>query len=146
MAKDKARIAYILSLLVFASLLVLFAQGVFTGLFAVSGEPTVEISRIDLFDDFLGNHSKISVMLFNNDTINHNFSINTFYGEELEYSYNVTVDAGMAFSYEVNVLPDRIPISQNETINSTLKVAKFVVYMDDKPEPFEEASFVFENE
>lgn len=146
MPKNKARTFYILSLLVFACLLVLFAQGVFSGLLGAVPETVVEINRIDLYDDVLGNYSKISVLLTNNDTMSHDFSINTFYDNNSRDSHNVTVDAHSTFSYGMDVLHDRIPISSYETINSTLQVAKFVVYMDDKPEPFEEASFVFNNE
>ena len=146
MAKDKVRMYYILSLLVLAILLVMFAQNVFTGLSTTSAEPLAEINRVDLFDEFLGNYSKVSVMLVNNDTVSHNFSINTFFDNELQGSFNITVGRGKTFQYQRDVLPDRIPISQNETINSTLKVAKFVVYMDNQPEPFETARFVFKNE
>ncbi|WP_321417746.1 hypothetical protein [uncultured Methanomethylovorans sp.] len=146
MPKYKARASYILSLLVLAGLLVLFAQGVFSGLFGESPETVAEINRIDLYDDVLGNYSKVSVFLVNNDTISHDFSINTFYDGDSRNSHNITVDAHSTFSYGMDVLPDRIPISPNETINSTLRVAKIVVYMDNKPEPFEEASFVFKNE
>lgn len=143
MARDKLRMYYILSLLVLASLLIIFAQNVFSGLSTTSADPLAEINRVDLFDEFLGNYSKVSVMLINNDTVNHNFSINTFYDEKLQGTFDVTVNSGKTFQYQRDVLPERVPISQNETINSTLKVAKFVVYMDDKPEPFEEARFVF---
>jgi hypothetical protein len=146
MLRNKVRIYYILSLLALASLIVLFAQGIFSGMITESGKTLTEINRIDLFDNFRGNYSKISVMLANNDTISHNFSIDTYYNENLEDSYNVSIDSGMTFTYQRDVLPTEIPISQNETINSTLRVAKFVVYMDDKPEPFEEARFVFKNE
>lgn len=146
MLNDKRKTFYLFSLLVLGSLLVLFAEGVFSGLSAGSAENMAEIRRIDLFNDFVGNYSKISVMLTNNDTISHNFSINTYYDENLERNYVITIKSGKTFKYQTEVLPDRIPISQNETINSTLRVAKFVVYMDNNPEPFEEASFVFENE
>ena len=146
MTRDKVRTYYILSLLVLASLLIIFAQNVFTGLSTTSPEPLAEINRVDLFDEFLGNYSKVSVMLVNNDTVSHNFSINTFFDDKLQGSFNVTVDSGKTFQYQRDVLPERVPISQNETINSTLRVAKFVVYMDNQPEPFEEARFVFKNE
>lgn len=146
MARDKVRTYYILSLLVLASLLIIFAQNVFTGLSTRSAEPLAEINRVDLFNEFLGNYSKVSVMLINNDTVSHNFSINTFFDDKLQGTFNVTVNSSKSFQYQRDVLPERIPISQNETINSTLKAAKFVVYMDAKPEPFEEASFVFKNE
>lgn len=145
MSKEKIRLLYIISLLVLGTTLVLFAQGVFSGLSASSSKPVVEISRIDMYDDLYGNYSKISVFLANNDTMNHNFSINTYYAEELKHSLNVTVKKGKTFFYQRDVLPNEIPISPNETINSTLRVAKFVVYMDDKPEPFEQARFVFKN-
>lgn len=139
------RILYILSLLVLGSLLVLFAQGVFSGLSGSITEPDVEISRMDLINGFVGNYSKVSVILTNNDTIRHNFSINTLYDEELKDSLNISIKGGNTFMYQSDVLSERIPISQNETINSTLRVAKFVVYMDEQPEPIEEASFVFNN-
>ena len=145
MPKDKSRTLYILSLLVLATLLVLFAQGVFSELLGGSPKTVAEITRLDLYDDVLGNYSKVSVLLINNDTMGHNFSINTFYDNDLRNSYNITVDAFSGFSYGLDVLPDRIPISSNQTVNSTLQAAKFVVYMDDKPEPFEEAIFVFKN-
>ncbi len=145
MVRNKVQVLYILSLLVLASLLILFAQGVFSGLSGSLAEPTVEITRIDLMDDFLGNYSKISVKLANNDTIKHNFSINTFFDEELKGSLNISVNSGNTFMYQRGVLPERIPISQNETINSNLRVARFVVYMNEQPEPIEETSFVFNN-
>ncbi|WP_321417742.1 hypothetical protein [uncultured Methanomethylovorans sp.] len=145
MARDKVRLYYILSLLVLASLLIIFAQNVFSGLSITSAQPLAEINRVDLFDKFLGNYSKISVMLVNNDTVNHNFSINTFYDEKLQACFNVTVYSGKTFQYQRDVLPERIPISENETINSTLRIAKFVVYMDDKQKPFEEANFAFKH-
>ncbi|MCC7576351.1 MAG: hypothetical protein KK926_05905 [Methanomethylovorans sp.] len=143
--KDKLRVFYISSLLVLGALLVLFAQGVFSGLSTDSGEQVVEINRIDLFDYFLGNYSKISVMIINNNTISHNYTIDTFYGETLKDSYNITVEANRTFHYQRDVVPEDISIFQNETINSTLRVARFVVYMDEQSEPFEEASFVFNN-
>lgn len=146
MLKDKARFFYILSLLILASFLVLFAQGIFSGFSEDSPKTVAEITRIDLYDDVLGNYSRLSVLLVNNDTISHNFSINSFYDKELEYSYNITVAACNSFSYGLYALSDRIAISDTETINSTLRVAKIVVYMDEQPEPFEEASFVFKNE
>lgn len=146
MARDKVQIIYILSLLILGSLLVLFAQGVFSGLSTNYSEPIVEINRIDLFNDFLGNYSKITVAITNNDTVSHVFLINSFYDDELKKSHNVTIGANKTFQYRTNVLSERIPISQNETINSTLQVAKFVIYMDDRAEAVEEASFVFKNE
>jgi len=145
MSRNKVQVFYILSLLALAVLLILFAQGVFSGLFAGSGEPVVEINRIDLSNAFYGNYSRISVMLSNNGTISHNFSINVMYDEVLEDSYNVTLRANKTFIYEKIVLTDKIPISENETINSTLRTARFVVYIDEQSEPFEEASFVFNN-
>ena len=93
MPKDKARAFYILSLLVLTSLLVLFAQGVFSGLFGGAPETVVEISRIDLYDNVVGNYSKISLLFKNNDSINHDFLIKYFSDEELKYSYNTTVNA-----------------------------------------------------
>jgi len=146
MPKDKIRLFYILSLLILGSIIVLFAQGVLSGLSESSSKPVAEITRIDMYDDLYGNYSKISVFLANNDTISHNFSINTYYAEELKHSLNVTVKKSKTFFYQRDVLPNEIPVSKNQTINSTLRVAKFVVYMDDKPEPFEEAFFVFNNE
>lgn len=146
MSKDKIRLFYILSLLILGSIIVLFAQGVLSGLSESSSKPMAEISRIDMYDDLYGNYSKISVFLANNDTISHNFSINTYYAEELKHSLNVTVKKSKTFFYQRDVLPNEIPVSKNQTINSTLRVAKFVVYMDDKPEPFEEAIFAFNNE
>ncbi len=145
MARDKVQIIYILSLLILGSLLVLFAQGVFSGLSTSYSEPIVEINRIDLFNDFLGNYSKITVSITNNDTVSHVFLINSFYDDELKKNHNVTIGGNKTFQYRTNVLSERIPISQNETINSTLQVAKFVIYMDDRTEPVEEASFVFNN-
>lgn len=143
MSDDKLKIIYITSLLILASLLVLFAQGVFAGLYESSGKPVVEINRIDLQDDFLGNYSKVSIDIANNGTIGHNFSINTYYDGELADSFNITIKGGKTFAYSLDVLPDKIPISRTETIDSTLKVAKFVVYIDEQSDPFEQASFVF---
>ena len=143
MARDKVQIIYILSLLILGILLVLFAQGVFSGLSTNYSEPIIEINRIDLFNEFLGNYSKITVAITNNDTVSHVFLINSFYDDELKKSHNVTIGANKTFQYRTNVLSERMPISQNEAINSTLQVAKFVIYMDDRAEPVEEASFVF---
>jgi PDZ domain-containing secreted protein len=145
MERDKIEIFYILSLLVLASLLVLFAYSVFSGMSAGSTDPVVEINRIDLFDDFRGNYSKISVTLTNNDTISHFFSIRTFYGEDLKDSFNITVNSNNTFQYQRDVLPESIPMSENASTNSTLCVVKFMVYMDEQPEPFEKASFVFKH-
>ena len=143
--KDRLRTVYIASLLVLATLLVLFVQGTFIGLYDGSGNPAIEILRIDLHDDLVGNYSKISVTIMNNDSISHDFTVSTFYDDELEYSFNTTVKGGKVFTYQTDVLPDKIPISSNETIDSTLKVAKFMVYLDDQSEPFEQTSFVFKN-
>lgn len=143
MARDKVQIIYILSLLILGILLVLFAQGVFSGLSTNYSEPIIEINRIDLFNEFLGNYSKITVAITNNDTASHVFLINAFYDDKLKRSHDVTIGGNKTFQYRTNVLHERIPISQNETINSTLEVAKFVIYMDDRAEPVEEASFVF---
>jgi phage major head subunit gpT-like protein len=143
MARDKIEIFYILSLLIVAGLLVLFAHGVFSGISAGSAEPVVEIKRIDLFDDFRGNYSKISVMLANNDTVSHVFSINTLYDEELEDSLNITVYSGQNFTYQRDVLTERIPTSENASVNSTLRIVKFVIYIDEQIKPFAETSFIF---
>ncbi|MBN2109653.1 MAG: hypothetical protein JW705_01000 [Methanosarcinaceae archaeon] len=143
MTTEKLRVAYIASLLILATLLVLFAQGVFTGLLDEDSTPVIEINRIDLYSDFLGNYSKISVKISNSDTVDHNFTISTVQDEVTTNNYNVTIRSGKTFSYQTDVLPDRVPISSNETINSTLQVTKFIVYMDDRPKPIEEASFVF---
>jgi len=143
MSNDKIRIFYILSLLFLAGTLVLFAQGVFSGLSAGSTGPVAEITRIDLSDVFLGNHSFISVSLINNDTISHKFSINTFFCKELVDTFNTTVNSSGTLEYGTYIYPEELPVSQNETINSTLRVAKFVVYMDEQPEPIKETSFVF---
>lgn len=142
MSTDKLRVVYITSLLILASLLVLFAQGAFVGL-SEGDKPVIEINRIDLYGDLVGNYSKISVRIINNDTVSHNFSISTFHDEEVANSFNITVKGGNTFTYQTDVLPEKIPISRNETINSTLRVAKFVVYIDEESEPFEQASFVF---
>lgn len=145
MLRDRVKVFYILSLLVLASLLVLFAQGVFSSMSADSAEPVAEITRIDLYNEIRGNYSLISVMFANNDNVSHNFSIDTFYGEELADSFNVTVNTSATLTYRTYVYPEEIPLSENENY-STLRVAKLVVYIDEKPEPFEEASFVFNNE
>lgn len=143
MSDDKLKIVYITSLLILASLLVLFAQGALTGLYESSGKPVVEINRIDLQNDLLGNYSEVSIDIANNGTVSHNFSINTYYDEELANSFNITIKGGKSFTYSLDVLPEKIPISRTETIDSTLRVAKFVVYIDEQSEPFEQASFVF---
>lgn len=146
MLRDRLKVFYILSLLVLASLLVLFVQGVFSGMSADSAEPAAEITRIDLYNEIRGNYSLISVMFANNDTVSHNFSIDTFYGEELADSFNVTVNTSATLTYRTYVYPEEIPISEYGNNSSTLRVAKLVVYIDERPEPFEEASFVFNNE
>ena len=143
MSDDKLKIVYVTSLLILASLLVLFVQGAFIGLYESSGKPVVEINRIDLQDKFLGNYSTVSIAIANNDTVSHNFSINMYYDGELEDSYNITIKGGKTFTYITDVLSDKVPISPTETIDSTLKVAKFVVFIDEEPNPFEQASFVF---
>lgn len=143
--KDRLRTVYIASLLVLATLLVLFVQGTFIGLYEESGKPMIEIIRIDLYNDFVGNYSKVSVTITNNDSISHDFTVSTFYDDELEDSFNTTVKSGKVFTYQTDVLPDKIPITSSETIDSTLKVAKFMVYLDEQSEPFEQTSFVFKN-
>lgn len=143
MSTDKLRVAYIASLLILASLLVLFAQGVFSGLYDSSSKASVEIDRIDLYDDFLGNYSKVSVMVSNNDSISHNFTINTFFDDDIVGSYNLTLNTGKTFTYQVDVLPTEVLLSDNMTIGSNLKVAKFVVYLDNQAKPIEETSFIF---
>lgn len=142
MSIEKNKLLYIISLLILASLLVLFAQGAFAGL-SEGDKSVIEINRIDLYDDLVGNYSKVSVQITNNDTVSHNFSINTFHDDEMVKSYNITIKSGMSFTYQTDVLPEKIPISRNETINSTLRVARFVVYVDEESEPFEQVSFVF---
>jgi hypothetical protein len=142
MSIEKNKLLYIISLLILASLLVLFAQGAFVGL-SEGDKSVIEINRIDLYDDLVGNYSKVSVQITNNDTVSHNFSINTFHDDEMVKSYNITIKSGMSFTYQTDVLPEKIPISRNETINSTLRVARFVVYVDEESEPFEQVSFVF---
>lgn len=141
--KNRLRTVYIASLLILATLLVLFVQGTFIGLYEQSGKPVIEIVRIDLYNDFVGNYSKVSVTIMNNDSMSHNFTISTFYDDELEDSFNTTVKGGKMFTYQSDVLPDKIPISANETIDSTLRVVKFVVYLDEESKPFEQVSFVF---
>lgn len=143
MSSDKMRILYISSLLVLATIIIIFAQGVFSGLSVGSTGQVAEITRIDLHDGFLGNHSFISVSLINNDTVSHKFLINTFFGEELADAFNTTVNSSATLEYGTYIYPEEIPISENETINSTLRVAKFVVYMDEQPEPIKETSFIF---
>ncbi len=96
-------------------------------------------------DDYRGNYSIISLFFTNNDSISYDYFINVFFGEELKNSFNGTIDTGEVFSYQAYVDPELIPISENETTNSKLRVARFVVYMDEQSEPFEEASFVFNN-
>lgn len=145
MLKDKFKLFYILSLLVLSSLLVLFAQGVFSGMSASSAEPAAEIRRIDLYNDLYENHSIISVMLTNNDSVSHNFSIDVFFGNELANNFNFSVNTSGKLTYQTYIYPEEIPILENTTINSTLRVAKFVVYIDEQSEPFEEASFIFKN-
>ncbi len=142
MSIEKNKLLYIISLLILASLLVLFAQGAFVGL-SEGDKSVIEINRIDLYGDLVGNYSKVSVQITNNDTVSHNFSINTFHDDEMVKSYNITIKSGMSFTYQTDVLPEKIPISRYETINSTLRVARFVVYVDEESEPFEQVSFVF---
>lgn len=146
MPTDKKRITFIISLLILGSLLVLFAQGALSGLYGGTGDPSAAISRIDLYSELVGNYSIISVTVFNNDTLPHNFSIQTFYNESFDGSYNITVKGGKTFTYQTDVLYDKVPISETETVNSTVDVAKFVVYLDEQAKPFEEASFVFSKE
>jgi len=143
MSSDKMRILYISSLLVLATIIIIFAQGVFSGLSTGATSPMAEITRTDLYDGFLGNHSFISAKLTNNDTVSHKFSINTFFGEELADTFNTTVNSSATLEYGTYIYPEEIPISENETINSTLRVAKFVVYMDEQSKPIKEASFIF---
>ncbi|MFA0823785.1 MAG: hypothetical protein ACC612_12975 [Methanomethylovorans sp.] len=143
MSSDKMRVFYISSLLVLATIIIIFAQGVFSGLSTGATSPMDEITRTDLYDGFLGNHSFISVKLTNNDTVSHKFSINTFFGEELADTFNTTVNSSGTLEYGTYIYPEEIPISQNDAINSTLRVAKLVVYMDEQPEPIKETSFIF---
>lgn len=146
MERNKLRTYYILSLLFLAILLLILFQNVFSGLSRTSVEPLSEINRIDLYNEFLGNYSKISVMLINNDTVSHNYSISTFYDEKHKDDFNVTVNGGELIKFKRDVLPDRIPVSDNETINSTLKTVKLAIYINEQQEPFEEASFVFNSD
>lgn len=147
MPADKTRSIYIASLLILGALLVLFAQGAFSGLYGGTGEPAVEISRVDLYNEFVGNYSKVSVMVFNNDTVSHNFSINTFFDERPAGSYNISVNSGKTFKYQKDVLYESdFYASGNGSGTSGLNVAKFVVYLDNQSTPFEEASFVYNKE
>ncbi len=143
MPTDKLKVTYIASLLVLGALLIFFAQGVFTGLSKDSAKPLIEINRVDLYDDFLGNYSTVSIKIANNDTVNHYFSIKTFNDGELKNTFNTTINTSKTFTYKVDLLPEKVPISWNETVNSTLQVAKFEVYIDNQTKPYEEASFVF---
>lgn len=146
MSSDKMRVFYISSLLVLATIIIIFSQGLFSGLSATATSPVTEINRIDLYDGFLGNYSFISVRLINNDTVSHKFSIDTFFGTELADTFNVSVNSSGTLEYGTYTYPEEIPISENETINSSLRVAKFVVYMDKQSEPIKETSFVFKSD
>lgn len=143
MSSDRLRAIYIGSLLVLATLFILFVQGAFAGMLEEDNTPVVEINRIDLHSSFLGNYSKISVTIVNSDKDSHYFSISKVQDETVTETYNVTVSSGKTFSYQTDVLPDKVPVSSNKTVDSTLQVIKLIVYMDGQAKPVEEASFIF---
>ncbi len=132
MAEDKSRTIYIFLLLVLAALLVLFAQGALSGVLDLaSSKPLVEINRMDLHNDVAGNFSKVSVKITNRDSVDHNFTINRYIDGTLRNSIDeIVVTSGKDFTYQVDVVPESVP-----------RIVKFVVFMDESIEPYEEASF-----
>ncbi|MEZ5336051.1 MAG: hypothetical protein R2741_12870 [Methanolobus sp.] len=143
MKTEQLRAVYIASLMLLSSFLILFAQGMFAGVVNTYEKPIVEINRIDLNNEYFGDYSKVSVKIYNNDSVDHNFSIKVFNDEKIADTVNVTVISGKSFSYLTDVLPEKPVGFSNETGSCTLKTAKLLVYMDNSAKPIEETVFVF---
>lgn len=147
MHNNKLRLLYILSLLILASIIIYFTYGIFSGFNeAVYNDVNAKIQRMDFDDESYGNYSKISIYLFNNDTIDHFFKIDTLYNDKIVNIYNVTVKSNNTFQYSRDVLHDKEPIYENgvrKLVKSNVTNSTISVYIDNNTNPIEKTTFLF---
>lgn len=139
--KNKLKYVYVLFLLITVCLLVLIAQGLFW--YETTYTKPVEFNRKDGFNEYSGNMTEISVSIRNDDSINHNYSIQAIV-DYVNYSNEyVEVVPMQPFTYSIQMPVEKKYLDNKTVLNESIKNISLKVYRDDRSEPLDQIEFTF---
>ncbi len=133
---------YILFLLIVVILLVYLAQGISQQGTKITKE--IEFNRVDGRNELLGNITRISATIHNNDIINHNYTVSAFVDSKLYDSKTVEVLPDMPFTYSITIPVEKKYNADNVLIDDPIHVINFTVYGDDSKKPIDQIEFKFD--
>jgi hypothetical protein len=133
---------YILFLLIVVILLVYLAQGISQQGTKITKE--IEFNRVDGRNELLGNITRISATIHNNDIINHNYTVSAFVDSKLYDSKTVEVLPDMPFTYSITIPVEKKYNADNVLIDDPMHVINFTVYGDDSKKPIDQIEFKFD--
>lgn len=137
----KLKHIYIFFLLIIVSLLVFIVHN-------ISQQETrsikeIEFNRMDDYNEQLGNITKISVTVYNKDTIDHNYTISSFVNSMIFSSDTVEVSADMPYTYSIMIPIEKKYNVDNELIEDPTHSINLTVYRDDSERPLDKIEFKY---
>lgn len=139
---NKLKNIYILFLLIIVSLLIYIAQNISEEGMANSKE--IEFSRIDDYNEQLGNITQISVNIYNNDTINHKYTVTSSVDSVFYSNETVEVSTDMPYTYSLMIPIEKKYTEDNKLIDNPIHRIKFTVFRDDLIKPLDLIEFKFD--
>jgi hypothetical protein len=137
---SKLKYVYVLFLIIVVSILVFIVQGLYHQ--ETKYTKPVEFNRIDGYNEGMGNISRISVRISNDETVNHNYSIQATVDSTNFSNEYVEVSPIQPFTYSIQIPTDKKFVNE-QILNESVHNISLIVYRDDKSEPLDQIEFVY---
>ena len=137
----KLKHIYIFFLLIIVSLLVFIVHNISQQ--ETTSIKEIEFNRMDDYDEQLGNITKISVTVYNKDTIDHNYTISSFVNSILFSSDTVEVSIDMPYTYSIMIPIEKKYSAENVLIDDPTHSISLTVYRDDSQIPLDQIEFKY---
>lgn len=139
---DKLKHIYIFFLLIIVSLLVFIVYNISQQ--GTKSTKEIEFNRLDDYNEQLGNITKISVTVYNNDTINHNYTISSFVDSIVFSSDTVEVSADIPYTYSVMIPIEKKYNADDVLIDDPTHSINLTVYRDESERPLDQIEFKYD--
>jgi hypothetical protein len=136
----KLKYVYVLFLIIVVSILVFIVQDLYHQ--ETKYIKPVEFNRIDGYNEAMGNLSRISVRINNDEAINHNYTIQAMVDSTNFSNEYVDVSPTQPFTYSIQIPTDKKFVNASIS-NEPVHNISLMVYRDDKNEPLDQIEFVF---
>lgn len=137
----KLKHIYIFFLLIIVSLLVFIVHNISQQ--GTTNTKEIEFNRVDDYNEQLGNITKISVTVYNNDTINHNYTVSSFVDSIIFSSDTVEVSTDMPYTYSVMIPIEKKYNADNVLIDDPIHSINLTIYRDDSERPLDQIEFKY---